>query len=58
MVLKAGVKAVDVNEGTQTVSTENKTLTAIPYYAWANRGKGEMTVWFPEKVSDIALLTN
>ena len=23
------------------------TLTAIPYYAWANRGKGEMTVWFP-----------
>ena len=23
-------------------------LTAIPYYAWANRGKGEMTVWFPE----------
>jgi DUF1680 family protein len=23
------------------------TVTAIPYYAWANRGKGEMTVWFP-----------
>lgn len=23
-------------------------LTAIPYYSWANRGKGEMTVWFPE----------
>ncbi len=22
-------------------------FTAIPYYAWANRGKGEMTVWFP-----------
>lgn len=20
---------------------------AIPYYAWANRGKGEMTVWLP-----------
>ena len=24
-------------------------ITAIPYYAWANRGKGEMQVWFPEK---------
>ena len=23
-------------------------LTLIPYYAWANRGKGEMTVWLPE----------
>jgi DUF1680 family protein len=20
-------------------------LTAIPYYAWANRGQGEMAVW-------------
>jgi DUF1680 family protein len=20
----------------------------IPYYSWANRGKGEMMVWFPE----------
>jgi hypothetical protein len=32
-------------------------MTAIPYYAWANRGDGEMTVWFPEQVKDIALLT-
>ncbi len=22
-------------------------VTAVPYYAWANRGKGEMTVWIP-----------
>jgi DUF1680 family protein len=22
-------------------------LVAIPYYAWSNRGAGEMTVWFP-----------
>jgi len=32
-------------------------LTAIPYYSWANRGKGEMTVWFPERVTDLTLLT-
>ncbi len=24
-------------------------MTAIPYYSWAHRGNGEMTVWIPEK---------
>ena len=24
-------------------------ITAIPYYAWANRGRGEMSVWIPIK---------
>ncbi len=24
------------------------TLTAVPYYLWANRGKGSMVVWVPE----------
>jgi DUF1680 family protein len=28
-------------------STKTFSLTAIPYYAWANRGEGEMQVWFP-----------
>jgi DUF1680 family protein len=57
MVLKANVKTVDVNEAAQTITTENKTMTAIPYYSWANRGKGEMTVWFPEQVKDVELIT-
>jgi uncharacterized protein len=57
MVLKADVKAVNVDEAAQNISTQNKTMTAIPYYAWANRGKGEMTVWFPEQVKDIALFS-
>jgi hypothetical protein len=25
-----------------------QTFTAIPYYAWANRGRGQMMVWIPE----------
>lgn len=29
----------------QTPSYEEKELTFIPYYAWANRGIGEMLVW-------------
>lgn len=29
------------------VSDTRQDFTAIPYYAWANRGEGEMTVWIP-----------
>ncbi|MDF9831079.1 glycoside hydrolase family 127 protein [Parabacteroides sp. PF5-6] len=30
---------------------EDVTLTLIPYYAWAHRGSGEMTVWLPQELS-------
>ena len=26
------------------------TLTAIPYYAWANRGENQMRVWMPKRL--------
>jgi len=28
------------------VSLASREFRAIPYYSWANRGQGEMTVWF------------
>ena len=28
---------------------QQQDFTAIPYYAWANRGPGEMQVWFKQK---------
>lgn len=31
-----------------SVDQKPQDLKAIPYYAWANRGRGEMTVWIPE----------
>ena len=40
---------VRVNE-TATKESEVK-FTAIPYYSWANRGSGEMAVWFATKAS-------
>jgi uncharacterized protein len=55
MVLKAEVPAV-VIEG-NNISTVKQSFTAIPYYSWANRGKGEMNVWFPREVKDVELLT-
>ena len=33
----------DVEESTSWQTT----LTAVPYYAWANRGPGKMRVWIP-----------
>ncbi len=31
-----------------TVSKTEQEFTAIPYYAWANRGRGQMEVWIPK----------
>jgi DUF1680 family protein len=28
--------------------SREKTITAVPYFAWANRGKGEMAVWIDQ----------
>jgi DUF1680 family protein len=32
-----------------------KTVTAIPYYAWNNRGANEMQVWLPKKVKEVSI---
>jgi uncharacterized protein len=56
MTLKAEVPAVII-ENNEYIATQKKIFTAIPYYSWANRGKGEMTVWFPTQVKDIELLS-
>ncbi len=55
--LTATVPVVRVDAATNSVSTVLRTLTAIPYYAWANRGKGEMTVWFPARLTDVDLVS-
>jgi len=54
MVLKAEVPAVVISN--DNVNTVKQAFTAIPYYSWANRGKGEMMIWFPEQVKGVDLL--
>lgn len=44
MKLTADAKSTRRDENSK-VTVESKKLTAIPYYAWANRGSGEMAVW-------------
>lgn len=46
-----------VQVANNSINTEKKSFNAIPYYAWANRGKGEMMIWFPETVTDINFIT-
>jgi uncharacterized protein len=37
----------------QSVKTEVRKITAIPYYAWCNRGQNQMQVWLPRKIQDV-----
>ena len=55
-ILKSEAPAVIIQPD-DNISTTKQSFTAIPYYSWANRGKGEMMVWFPTQVKDIELLT-
>ncbi|MDN3655716.1 glycoside hydrolase family 127 protein [Ferruginibacter paludis] len=56
MVLKSDVPAIVINSS-ENITTVKQPFIAIPYYSWANRGKGEMTVWFPTQVTDIEVLS-
>lgn len=40
----------DLLEGVNTL--QYNSFFAIPYYAWANRGKDEMQVWFPYQLNE------
>ena len=46
-VIKSKAVALAYDAQGQVTRTEQD-FTAIPYYAWANRGRGQMMVWFPE----------
>lgn len=56
-IVKANVPAVLIDANGENLHTENQPFVAIPYYAWANRGKGEMMIWFPEKIKDVDIIS-
>ena len=47
-VIKGRAAALAYN-GQGQVSKREQDFVAIPYYAWANRGPGEMIVWIPNR---------
>jgi DUF1680 family protein len=53
VTLQGEAPSVSISGDGASVSTVTKKITAIPYYAWANRGKGQMQLWLPRKASDV-----
>ena len=47
-------QSVPAGGGSQ-IKIQQKKITAIPYYTWANRGANPMRVWLPEKITSVAL---
>lgn len=42
------------NDGKE-IKMVKRSVTAIPYYCWANRGANAMQVWLPEKVKEVKI---
>lgn len=55
VAIQASVPVVTVSEDGHSVQTQNKTITAIPYYTWCNREQSQMQVWLPTKIKDIKI---
>ena len=54
-VIKGKAEAIEHAPGGNLKSTQEG-MTAIPYYAWANRGGHEMTVWIPTAQEAVSVL--
>ncbi len=55
IALTADVPVITIGDDGLNLRTEIKNITAIPYYTWANRGKNEMQVWLPTKITNVKL---
>ena len=57
VVLQAQTPVATISADGLDISSGNKEITAIPFYSWANRGKGQMQVWMPRKITDVRLFS-
>ncbi len=48
-VFKGKAAILERDASGKVLSAGEKDFVAIPYYAWANRGRSEMTVWLPRQ---------
>ncbi|SKC03947.1 glycoside hydrolase family 127 protein [Dyadobacter psychrophilus] len=53
--IQANLLKVEAAADGLNVKTKPQLVTAIPYYSWANRGKGPMQVWLPSKIKNIRI---
>ncbi len=55
VAIQTSVPVVNISSDRLSATTEIRTVTAIPYYTWANRGKNSMQVWLPQKIDDLRI---
>ncbi|TFH35237.1 MAG: glycoside hydrolase family 127 protein, partial [Bacteroidia bacterium] len=53
--LTGNVKSVSRGKDGVTTLTEDREMTAVPYFAWANREEGEMSVWIARDESRVII---
>lgn len=50
VAIQAHLSVVEAAPDGLSIQTKPQTITAIPYYTWANRGKSTMQVWLPSRI--------
>jgi DUF1680 family protein len=55
IAIQANVAVVEPSPDGLSVQIKPKTITAIPYYTWANRGKSPMQVWLPSRIKEVKI---
>jgi DUF1680 family protein len=53
--LTGNVESVSRSEDGISTVTGETVMTAVPWFAWANRGEGEMSVWMPRDQSKVVI---
>ena len=55
VVIKVRAPVFEIGADGLTITDSIKTITAIPYYTWCNRGSNQMQVWMPTRIRDLKL---
>ncbi|GAB4000139.1 glycoside hydrolase family 127 protein [Spirosoma daeguense] len=55
VAIQANLSVVEAAADGLSIQTKPQTITAIPYYTWANRGKSTMQVWLPSRIKAIKI---
>jgi len=55
IALQTELPSAKANENGDQIKIENRKVTAIPYYCWANRGANDMQVWLPTKIKEVKI---
>ena len=53
--IRANLSTVEPAADGQSVQIVPRSVTAIPYYTWANRGNSPMQVWLPRRIRAITI---